>query len=506
MNIQKNNTGITLVSLVITIIVMLILAGVSLNMIMGDTSVLKQASRATISKKLSEIKEEFEMQALGDSIASRVNRTESKSATAIALGEDLKEYIPGIPEEYIDKIAIFNGNLVFLSKDATEEEKQIALDLGFLNISEDDYKYMYYMYLLEAKILENANKTPLIGNKLGIDGNIKSIAGITYGLAWYEITESHLASLGIDEEGVNILKDYAPFVVKYTTGEIVSTKGKSMYDGTENELWVYSFNNSGNKDEKNISLEGILSGVNKDSIKSPTKFGDFEPTTTYASNGGTPDVIQNNYVDDYTYDAHGGVILTQTTNILSLPIDQTKEVNKKISVNITFKADLMTKEQGKPKYGGDGKGGCLLAISDVSGQDVCSIRIRQGLLTVITFRNNNDPETKWSPMVGDGFIVLDISKYNNKFVNVNVVAERGGQTKVYINGSLAGTFTSGTSIFSYKSCVIGDLRSGRGMKFVGNVYNFSLYGTLLTEEQVAQNWNYTKLQLGTDEAGTVPAK
>ena len=110
---------------------------------------------------------------------------------------------------------------------------------------------------------------------------------------------------------------------------------------------------------------------------------------------------------------------------------RTKEINKKISVNITFKADLMRKEQGKPKYGGDGKGGCLLAISDVSGQDVCSIRIRQGLLTVITFRDNNDPEKKWTPMVGDGFIVLDISKYNNKFVNVNVVAERAGVENVH---------------------------------------------------------------------------
>ena len=57
MNIQKNNTGITLVSLVITIIVMLILAGVSLSMIMGDNSVLKQASKATISQELSKIKE-----------------------------------------------------------------------------------------------------------------------------------------------------------------------------------------------------------------------------------------------------------------------------------------------------------------------------------------------------------------------------------------------------------------------------------------------------------------
>ena len=41
-NLLKNR-GITLVSLVITIIVMLILAGVSLSMVTGDSSVLKQA-------------------------------------------------------------------------------------------------------------------------------------------------------------------------------------------------------------------------------------------------------------------------------------------------------------------------------------------------------------------------------------------------------------------------------------------------------------------------------
>ena len=39
----ERNKGITLVSLVITIIVMLILAGVSLSMVTGDSRVLKKA-------------------------------------------------------------------------------------------------------------------------------------------------------------------------------------------------------------------------------------------------------------------------------------------------------------------------------------------------------------------------------------------------------------------------------------------------------------------------------
>lgn len=75
-----NNRGITLVSLVITIIVMLILAGVSLSMVTGDKSILKQASKATISKRLSEIKEEFDVQALGHEIQAKVNRTEGINA------------------------------------------------------------------------------------------------------------------------------------------------------------------------------------------------------------------------------------------------------------------------------------------------------------------------------------------------------------------------------------------------------------------------------------------
>lgn len=48
----KQNKGITLVALVITIIVLLILAGVSISLVVGDNGVLTQATNAT--KKNSE--------------------------------------------------------------------------------------------------------------------------------------------------------------------------------------------------------------------------------------------------------------------------------------------------------------------------------------------------------------------------------------------------------------------------------------------------------------------
>lgn len=39
----KNNKGITLVALVVTIVILLILAGVSLNLVLGDNGIVRKA-------------------------------------------------------------------------------------------------------------------------------------------------------------------------------------------------------------------------------------------------------------------------------------------------------------------------------------------------------------------------------------------------------------------------------------------------------------------------------
>ena len=47
MHKQKNKqTGITLIALVVTIIVLIILAGVSISMVVGDNGIITQAQRA----------------------------------------------------------------------------------------------------------------------------------------------------------------------------------------------------------------------------------------------------------------------------------------------------------------------------------------------------------------------------------------------------------------------------------------------------------------------------
>ena len=54
---MKSNKGITLVALVITIIVLLILAGVSISLVVGDNGVLTQAKTSSDKTKISQFKE-----------------------------------------------------------------------------------------------------------------------------------------------------------------------------------------------------------------------------------------------------------------------------------------------------------------------------------------------------------------------------------------------------------------------------------------------------------------
>ena len=58
---QNKQTGITLIALVITIIVLLILAGVSISMLTGDSGIMTNAQKSKISTTFSTYKEEVEL-------------------------------------------------------------------------------------------------------------------------------------------------------------------------------------------------------------------------------------------------------------------------------------------------------------------------------------------------------------------------------------------------------------------------------------------------------------
>ena len=56
-NLKKSQNGITLIALVVTIIVLLILAGISINMLTGQNGILNRASEAKIAQGISQVEE-----------------------------------------------------------------------------------------------------------------------------------------------------------------------------------------------------------------------------------------------------------------------------------------------------------------------------------------------------------------------------------------------------------------------------------------------------------------
>ena len=89
----KEKKGITLIALIITIIVLLILAGISINLIMGDNSIIKKSKTAGMKTDRAEIIEESKTEIAGYQTENLDNRI-SKSQ----LKEILDKYFKEVPE------------------------------------------------------------------------------------------------------------------------------------------------------------------------------------------------------------------------------------------------------------------------------------------------------------------------------------------------------------------------------------------------------------------------
>lgn len=89
----KNNKGITLIALVITIIVLLILAGVSIALVTGDNGILGQATRAGAETQVAEAREMAIMDVNTLIAQYYEERYVNKQSTGTDLEDTAKEYV-----------------------------------------------------------------------------------------------------------------------------------------------------------------------------------------------------------------------------------------------------------------------------------------------------------------------------------------------------------------------------------------------------------------------------
>ena len=134
---MKKENGITLVALVVTIVVLIILAGISINLLLGDNGIITIAKRAKENTELAKIEEETELNELYtqleaegsssgnlpyDSIA---KLTEFKTAIANAINE-----AGGIKPDITAEASVFADNIKGILKEVTKDATATAEDIA----------------------------------------------------------------------------------------------------------------------------------------------------------------------------------------------------------------------------------------------------------------------------------------------------------------------------------------------------------------------------------------
>ena len=131
----KNKNGVTLIALAVTIIIMLILAGVTISMLTGNSGITTNASKAKTKSYLADIKEEYELY-LGEKRMDDEYDLDTLYANDKTIryegnevGTGIAEICSSIKKGDEKKFEIIKGKIYYVSQD--KNVIPIAVELGF---------------------------------------------------------------------------------------------------------------------------------------------------------------------------------------------------------------------------------------------------------------------------------------------------------------------------------------------------------------------------------------
>ena len=152
---ENNIKGITLIALVITIIVILILAGVSINMLTGENGILTQAKRAKEETEISTEKEALQLTMINREMSDdeKYNIGEELKDRTLANGDDWKIISINDTNKIYDTGYYFVGKGTNLENyGETKNEWIINYDTGeVIQLPEDGYTKLEYGQNLAVK-------------------------------------------------------------------------------------------------------------------------------------------------------------------------------------------------------------------------------------------------------------------------------------------------------------------------------------------------------------------
>ena len=131
----KNNKGITLIVLVVTIIVMLILCGASLQMVLGGNVLIENVKFSAFETKIKVYQDEIRTYLLSQDLYENVDSSENSYIDDIDL---MKSILEDATDEEAEKYGIEDNKLVYKSDKVTDEEREWLERLGIKPMEADN--------------------------------------------------------------------------------------------------------------------------------------------------------------------------------------------------------------------------------------------------------------------------------------------------------------------------------------------------------------------------------
>lgn len=210
--ILKKNQAITLVSLVVTIIVLIILVGISINLVLGENGIITKAKQAKENMELAQVEEQKELNELYKQLENNEGSTDSTSYDSTAKLAEFKRKIAsaitdmGVETSESSNVDTMANNIRSISKglnnalNPTYKEHLITTSTAATN------GYMQYEAIQDGKVTET--KSLVTGAYYDLP-----LYTITYGSGtwkltpkvdlWYSTTDETMAERVILKKGLD---------------------------------------------------------------------------------------------------------------------------------------------------------------------------------------------------------------------------------------------------------------------------------------------------------------
>ena len=344
---------------------MLILAGVAINLTIGDNGIITRASKARLTSELATYKEELEMYEVGKELDNTGFMRDTLTAGKTKLnyntqpeGEEgnIKTIISSISDEYLEKLEVIKGELLINTKDINEIKiaQSLGIEVNPYDITEEGELLSSYGNLLlmsEDGTLTIPERVTKIGEgafsnleglkTIIIPGTCKEIANNAF--AYNPTLETVIMEDGVEKIGEDAFKSCTNLTTVEMPHTITDVGSRCFRDDTNLEKVKLSNNLKILNNQvfcactklKNIELSENLEQISTEcfvgtgitEIKFPANLKTIGSGTSLPSKLQTIDTSENNY-----FEFKNGILYTKDLKTLVFALSNVTSINMEESV------------------------------------------------------------------------------------------------------------------------------------------------------------------------------